>query len=174
MKALPTLGGKNGAANLINRWGIVAGVAENTTADPACPAPQVYQFKPVVWENDNTIELPTENGDPEGIAFAINDYGQVVGGSGVCSTFNPNTFDSLQSVHALLWQNGKAVDLGNLGGSTGQAGGNLALAINNRGQAVGSSDLPGDTTFHAFLWTEAKGMQDLVYSQATSPAAPLV
>jgi probable HAF family extracellular repeat protein len=161
MKPLPTLGGNNGAANLINRWGIVAGVAENTTADPACPAPQVYQFKPVVWGNGKAIELPTENGDPEGIAFAINDYGQAVGGSGVCSTFNPNTFNSLQSVHALLWQNGKAVDLGNLGGTTGKALGNIAFAINNRGQAVGTSDLAGDTTSHAFLWTQATGMQDL-------------
>jgi probable HAF family extracellular repeat protein len=29
---------------------------------------------------------------------------------------------------------------------------NIALAINNRGQIVGESDLPGDTATHAFLW----------------------
>ena len=29
---------------------------------------------------------------------------------------------------------------------------NIAFAINNQGQIVGQSDLPGDTTFHAFLW----------------------
>jgi probable HAF family extracellular repeat protein len=64
-------------------------------------------------------------------------------------------------VHALLWENGKAIDLGNLGGKTGQAGGNIAYDINSRGQVVGNSDLPGDTTFHAFLWTRRTGMQDL-------------
>ena len=43
------------------------------------------------------------------------------------------------------------VNLGNLGG-TGQFGGNAALAINNQGQVIGQSDLPGDTANHAFLW----------------------
>ena len=33
--------------------------------------------------------------------------------------------------------------------------------ISNQGQVVGFSDLPGDASFHAFLWTEDKGMQDL-------------
>src|SRR5262249_33227219 len=28
----------------------------------------------------------------------------------------------------------------------------IANAINNKDQAVGQSNLPGDTTFHAFLW----------------------
>jgi probable HAF family extracellular repeat protein len=47
--------------------------------------------------------------------------------------------------------------MGSLGGLTG----NEALFINNSGQAVGLSDLAGDTTFHGFLWTKATGMQDL-------------
>ena len=38
---------------------------------------------------------------------------------------------------------------------------NIATAINNRGQVAGSSDLPGDLTGHAFLWTEEDGLQDL-------------
>ena len=160
-KPLPMLGGNNGAVQRINRFGVAAGFAENSTEDPACPPPQKLQFKPVAWEHGTVIELPTENGDPDGIALGINDYGQVVGGSGICSTFNPNLLINLQSVHALLWQNGQLVNLGNLGGKTGQAQGNLAFAINNRGQVVGISDLLGDTTFHGFLWTAATRMQDL-------------
>jgi probable HAF family extracellular repeat protein len=173
MKPLPTLGGNNGGANQINNYGVAAGWAETTTSDPGCPAPQVLQFKPVVWVDGKAKELPTVADDPDGIATSANDFGQVVGGSGDCTTFSPNTLINLLSIHILLWENGRATDLGNLGGTTGQAGGNLAWGINNRGQVIGVSDLPGDTTFHAFLWTKATGIQDLgavgsdVYSTAS-------
>src|SRR5205823_10907646 len=58
--------------------------------------------------------------------------------------------------HAVLWENGSATNLGSLGGSMNKAG-----AINNRGEIVGLSSLPGDTAIHAYLWTKDKGMQDL-------------
>ena len=74
MTGLQTLGGNNGTANQINNLGQAAGTAENSTSDPACPAPQVLQFKPVVWENGRVQELPTSIGDPEGVAFAINNH----------------------------------------------------------------------------------------------------
>lgn len=157
MKPLRTLGGNNGVANWVNRWGTAVGQAENTTTDPACPPPQKLQFKPVAWENGKALELPVRNDDPEGIAFAINDYGQIVGASGTCTAFNPIFLNNLQPVHALLWEKGKVVDLGSLGGSYG----NLATFINNQGQVVGFSDLAGDTTSDAFLWNKANGMQDL-------------
>ena len=161
MIQLPTLGGNNGAATAISNRGEVAGFAENSIPDPGCPSPQVLHFEPVVWEKGVIHELPTVGGDPDGITYLINDNGEVVGGSGTCATFNPNTLNNLLPVHALLWEKGKAINLGNLGGQTGQAGGNIAFGINNQDQVVGNSDLPGDTTFHAFLWTKRTGMQDL-------------
>jgi probable HAF family extracellular repeat protein len=161
MVQLPTLGGNNGVAMAVSNRGEVAGFAENSTPDPGCPAPQVLHFKPVVWEKGAIHQLPTFGGDPDGVAQEMNDEGKVVGGSGTCATFNPNFLYNLVPVHALLWEKGKAIDLGNLGGKTGQAGGNIAYDINSRGQVVGNSDLPGDTTFHAFLWTWRTGMQDL-------------
>ena len=161
MIQLPTLGGNNGVAMAISNRGEVAGFAENSTPDPGCPAPQVLHFKPVVWEKGVIHKLPTFGGDPDGVAQEINDNGAVVGGSGTCATFNTNFLYNLVPVHALLWEKGKATDLGNLGGKTGQAGGNIAYDVNNQGQVVGNSDLPGDTTFHAFLWTKRTGMQDL-------------
>ena len=161
MVQLSTLGGNNGSANAISNRGKVAGFAENSTPDSGCPALQLFQFKPVVWEKGAIHRLPTVGGDPDGVAYSINDSGEVAGASGTCTTFNPNFLNSLLAVHALLWENGKAIDLGNLGGQTGQAGGNIAYGINNQGQVVGNSDLPGDTTFHAFLWTKRTGMQDL-------------
>jgi probable HAF family extracellular repeat protein len=161
MVQLPTLGGNNGAANAISNRGKVAGFAENSTPDPGCPAPQLLQFKPVVWEKGAIHRLPTVGGDPDGVVYNINDSGDLVGASGTCTTFNPNFLNSLLAVHALLWENGKTTDLGNLGGQTGQAGGNAAYDVNNRGEVVGGSDLAGDITFHAFLWTRKTGIQDL-------------
>src|ERR1700722_11481616 len=161
MNPLPTLGGNNGVAMAISNRGEVAGFAEDSTPDTGCPAPQALHFKPVVWEKGVIHKLPTFGGDPDGVAQEINDNGQVVGGSGTCATFNTNFLYNLVPVHALLWEKGKATDLGNLGGKTGQAGGNIAYDINNQGQVVGNSDLRGDKTFHAFLWTRKTGMQDL-------------
>jgi len=61
--------------------------------------------------------------------------------------------------HAILWQNGKPIDLGNLGGD-GLFGGIFASGLNNVGQVAGFSDTTNDASFHAFLW-ENGHMSDL-------------
>ncbi|HEX4749304.1 MAG TPA: hypothetical protein VH302_07140 [Bryobacteraceae bacterium] len=162
MNPLPTLGGNNGAANKINSPGEVAGTAENNMPDSTCPSggPQKYQFRPVVWRNGAVQELPTYSADPDGTAMAINDLGQAAGASGDCAAFSPIMGDNLQPLHALLWEGGRATDLGTLGG-TGHGFGIRAENLNNLGQVIGYSDLAGDGTFHAFLWTKETGMQDL-------------
>lgn len=157
MTKLPTLGGANGVANLINNRDEVVGLAENNTHEPGCP---VAQFKPVFWENGRIQELPAFPGDSYGGAFGINDNGEAVGSSGPCAPFNPGSQVYFVPVHALLWQNGTATDLGSFGGTGGFAG-NHACAINNRTQVVGHSDLKDNTTTRAFLWTRETGMQNL-------------
>ena len=164
MIPLSTLGGHNGAASAINNQGEVAGNAETARTDSTCPPYdptlgqyQVLQDKPVVWENGLIQELPTYPGDPDGFAIAINDHGQVAGASGVCSTFNLINGLYLSPVHALLWDQGKVINLGSLGGAFG----NQAHNMNNRGQVVGVSDLAGDTVFHGFVWSQSAGMQDI-------------
>jgi probable HAF family extracellular repeat protein len=154
---LPTLGGGNGFANMINDHGVAVGYAETKVKEQGCP---VSRFKPVVWKNGGASALPTFRGDPVGVAASINDKGQVVGASGACAAFNPNTGLYMVENHALLWEDGKVIDLGNLGGTGGPAG-NHACALNNRGQVVGHSELANDSTFHGFLWTEATKMRDL-------------
>jgi len=144
MTALPTLGGNNGWANAVNNRGEVVGAAENTTLDPSCnPSCSPFQsVKPVVWEKKETRELPTFPGDSDGNADAINNRGQVVGGSGRWCSGN-GFLD-----HALLWEHGTVIHLPSLGGTMN----NEALAINNEGQVVGVADVSGDTNLHAVLW----------------------
>lgn len=138
IQTLPTLGGANGAANEMNSRGQIAGVAENTLPGPPCFAPSnILEFKPVLYERGEIQELPTFLGDPNGVALAINNQGQVAGFSFSCEDF-----------HALLWHGGILTDLGNLGGTVN----NNASAINNRGEVAGVSGLAGNTTSHAFIW----------------------
>jgi probable HAF family extracellular repeat protein len=176
MTALPTLGGNNGAVRGgLNNHGQAVGVAENTTKDPTCVAPQVLQFKPVIWhkdwDKDDVQELPTLLGDPDGVALAINDEGQATGQTGNCALLGDGFFTANQilGAHAVLWQREEVefqneddrvhwtvTDLGSLGGAMNNAG----QALNHRGQVVGNSDLVGDKTGHAFLWEDGV-MRDL-------------
>jgi probable HAF family extracellular repeat protein len=163
MTALPTLGGINGFATGVNEAGLIAGWAETNVHDATCSSPQVLQFLPVVYGPlyDHIHALPTYPGDPDGAATAINASGEVVGISGICDV----AVGALSAEHALLWKDGKVIDLGSLGG----AGWNTPMAINNRGDIAGFSDLPGDIVdgqltpnFHAFVWTKESGtMLDL-------------
>jgi probable HAF family extracellular repeat protein len=158
MTKLPTLGGPNGAATMINNRGEVVGYAEKDRQEGGCP---VLQFEPVTWKGGKIRQLPTFGDDPDGVAAQINENGQVVGSSGTCGSFNPNSGLYLIENHALLWEkDGSVHDLGNLGGTGGIAG-NHACALNNHGQVVGHSELPNNASFHGFLWTRETGMRDL-------------
>jgi probable HAF family extracellular repeat protein len=145
---LPLLGGNNGSGFGNNDLGQVAGSAQTTTLDPSClvggepvsPALQTQQAVPVVWTNGRARQLPLYAGDSEGSANAINNLGQVTGATGDCL--------NATAAHALLWKDGKAINLGNLGGVLYTN----PFAINDRTQVTGTADLAGDLTSHAFLW----------------------
>ncbi len=113
MRALPTLGGNNGFATGANSRGQVVGWAENTVHDLTCVPPQQLQFRPVVYgpKGNQISELPLLAGDTSGAATGINEQGQAVGISGICD----QAVGRHTAKHALLWDNGKIVDLGNLG-----------------------------------------------------------
>jgi probable HAF family extracellular repeat protein len=157
MEPLATLGGNNGFATGANNQGQVVGWAENTVHDPTCNPPQVLQFRAVQWDtrNDDVRELPPLPGDTVSAATTVNDRGQVVGISGICD----NAVGRFSAAHAVLWDDGLAVELGDLGGEAW----NTPMAINRRGDVVGFANISGGGGFnaHAFLWTEADGMQDL-------------
>ena len=158
MKPLPTLGGTNGFATGANNKGQIVGWAENTVYDPTCVAPQVLQFRAVLWGQRRQIrELPPLPGDSVSAATALNDRGQVVGISGICD----RAVGRFSAIHAVLWQDGKVIDIGNLGGVAW----NTPMSINERGDVVGFSNVSaaagGGFAAHAFLWTSRDGIRDL-------------
>jgi probable HAF family extracellular repeat protein len=75
---------------------------------------------------------------------AINNNGQIIGG---CD-------DTSSNLHAVLWQNGTATDLGTFGGPQASA-----AAINNLGQVAGWAQTSTDAD-HGFLYSNGK-MTDL-------------
>jgi probable HAF family extracellular repeat protein len=153
----PFTGGFNSYATAANNRGQIVDWAENGVHDPTCdPAFQVLQFHAVLWQPDGTMqELPPLAGDSASAATAINDLGQVVGISGACGM----AVGSVSAAHAVVWQNGVPMDLGNLGGNAW----NTPAAINNQGVIVGfANTAPGTARiFQAFIWTSATGMQPL-------------
>lgn len=86
--------------------------------------------------------------DAGAIAVAVNDRGQVVVQSGWRSEWLRG------AVRSYVWEDGKVVDLGSLGGTITQA-----VAINDRGQVVGDSTTAAGA-MHAFVW-ENRRLLDL-------------
>jgi probable HAF family extracellular repeat protein len=163
LKPLPTLpGGHNAQAYWTNSRGVISGVSENGTHDPTCAVPsQVFRFEAVSWGPDGEIlRLPPLQGDTVSFAFGINERGQTVGVSGLCSNVSLPPNAPPGGPHAVLWEkDGSVTDLGTLPGGV-ENGNNVATSINDRGEVVGTS-LMSDGTVHAFLWTRKRGMQDL-------------
>ena len=161
LRALPSLVGGNSNTNAfgLNDLGQVVGFAENGTRDSTCLTGgtpfQVVQFEAVIWgPNGNIRELSPLKGDTVAYAFGINDFGETIGSSGLCSNtaIPPNP----AGPHAVLWEaDGTAINLGSLGGAT-----NIASSINNLGEVVGAAQSPKDGNIHAFKWTRSTGMQD--------------
>jgi len=170
MTALPGLGGNNSIGGGDNNRGQIVGWAETAARDPTCagtsspPFVQFLQFEAVIWEMDDghwrVRQLAPFPSDVDAAAVAINDAGQVVGISGLCSI----AIGGYSAIHALLWENGTPIDMGNLGGH----GWNTPGAINNHGVAAGFANQPNDVSGgvlaflpEAFTWTKQGGMVDI-------------
>ncbi len=159
MAPMPTLGGPNGYAAAVNNRGQVVGWAENLVEDPTCNAPQVYQFRAVLWspKHGTLQELPPYPGDSASSATSINDHGQAVGISGDCDV----AVGRWSARRAVLWDHGTVSEIPNLGGEAWHT----PAAINNSGVVVGFSNpsgvTNGDFVPHAFLWRRGRPITDL-------------
>ncbi len=124
---LGTLGGTAAIATGINDRDQVVGWS--TTAGNAA----AHAF---IRDNGVMTDLGTLGGNS--YAEDINNQGRVVG----VSYLTPNVY------HAVVWNRGQIRDLGTLGGANSEA-----RAVNASGVIVGVSDLPGNTAYHATVWT---------------------
>jgi probable HAF family extracellular repeat protein len=162
IRSLGTFGGNHSFVGDINDHGQIVGYALNTTPDPfswigvflECPdtlpscTSNSTQTRAFLWENGHKRDLGTLGG-PDAVAGSVNERGEVIGVSYTNST--PNLTTGRPTVAAFLWRRGKMIDLGNFGGRfTG------ITQINNRGQVIGTSNLPGDEFWDPYLWEDGK------------------
>ena len=167
---LGTFGGNHSAAFSINARGQVAGLALNDIPDPLSIYGAFFfgsanstQTRGFLWQNGKKLDLGTLGG-PDTIAVFVNARGQVSGGSYTNSTPSPPL--GLATIDPFLWENGRMIDVGTLGGNFGFPAG----PPNNRGQLAGSSFLAGDAAVHPFFWDRAT-LTDLGTLGGTNGAA---
>lgn len=142
---LGTFGGPLGIASDINEWGQVVGGGLNSIPDPFAFFGFATQARAFLWQNGRMHDLGTLGGN-DAVAQFVNERGQVAGISYTSSVPNPET--GVPTIDPFLWQNGRMIDLGSLGGVNSSISG-----LNRQGQVVGTSDVARDGSLsHAFRW----------------------
>jgi uncharacterized membrane protein len=179
----PGLGGANSLAFGNNPWGEVVGGANIANVDPKkedfCGfqslgiATATASCRPFLWWDGHMIALPTldNNHGNNGVAAAINDFGEVVGAAENttpgCPTQNPVAYlNQYYQYKPVLWRDHAIEELATVGGDPV----GTALAINNHGEAVGMTGTCGAfnlvlgyymNPLHAVLWEKDGTPTDL-------------
>ena len=110
----------------INQGGLTAGYAYDATG----------LERAVTWLNGALTVLPGLSSSGASVAYAVNDSGLIVGAANVYTSGGWKT-------HAVVWQNGVAIDLNTLMPSNNDWVLNSATVINNNGEIGGSATLDG-------------------------------
>ena len=172
IEELGSFGGNQNEALAINNRGQIVGFSLNTVPDPFSIFDLILnsilgtsggtQTRGVLWQDGQMLDLGTLGGN-DAAAFYINDRGQVAGNSYISTIPNPIT--GVPPQDPFLWENGKMIDLGTLGGAFGGVSSGQGSGLNNLGQVIGASSVaanPGacftefDPNCHPFLWDRGK------------------
>ena len=173
IEELGSFGGNQNEALAINNRGQIVGFSLNTTPDPFSIFDIILnlilgtsggtQTRAFLWQHGQMQDLGTLGGN-DAAAFYINERGQIAGHSYTSTIPNPTT--GLPPQDPFLWENGRMIDLGTLGGAYGMVSAGQGSGLNNLGQVIGASSTaanPGaciftefDPNCHPFLWDRGK------------------
>lgn len=154
---------------LLSEHGTISSCADTSVADPNFP--NINPFLPSDFTGSTEHAFEWENG-------VLNDLGALPGGNNSCESWvsgngliagesENGLIDpvlGVPAVNAVLWKEGRIINLGTLGGNE-----SFAIGVNNRGEAVGAAAnaIPDPLSFfgfgtqtRAFLWQNGV-MQDL-------------
>jgi probable HAF family extracellular repeat protein len=147
-----TLGGASSGAFAISDRGEIVGGADTGPTDPATGLTEAHG---AIFRRDGTVVDLGTLGGTQSVAFAVNNHGDIAGGSSNLVPVNPQfsiglsfgAFAAATQSHATLWDRAGVIhDLGTLGGS-----GSFAAFLNEQGQAAGISFTSNDAAIHPFV-----------------------
>ena len=133
----------------------VCDVEHNSWACSADCGGECYDWPEPTGPPTHTITSLGTLGGLEGVAKAINNYGDIVGEAGAPDGRR----------HATLWTNGQAIDIGPPNRSS------WGVAINNSGQALVADN------YHVWLWEKGSGLDllsELIRAYAINDAGQVV
>ena len=141
-RAIIDLGTPNGMvqswASGLNERGQIIG----TGATSSSPYDEGYRQRAFLWENGRMTELGVPRPQTQSRAVAINERGQII-----LESFRSSDFE-IAAERAVVWENGKTTDLG---------AATSAVALNNRGQIVGTVARSPSMDPHVAVWKPFAG-----------------
>ena len=160
--ALPNLGGSMvGVGAAVNDQGLVVGGSDLPSEKPGFPFVQIHC---TLWTAAGPQDLGTVGNDFSSLPTAMNNSGQIVGGS--C--------DDQGNCRAFLWENGKMTDLNSLIPANSPLYLANAQSINARGEIVGIAvdTATGDTRAFLAVPGNAGGPNSAFEPAGQSAASP--